>query len=148
MLEQLKAVDLGILIAAAVMALGAFCPIASLPIVGSLNYVMRGNGDGRVILGCSAAITALTICGYRRTTAIPAADALMMMVDAVTRFAILLAPQRHSDHERLGEPEKGRRRCTKDSFPMMLIPRYAPMGMTREAGYSFHRDANKVRSVT
>ncbi|MEA2893256.1 MAG: hypothetical protein QOI05_4049 [Bradyrhizobium sp.] len=51
MLEQLKAVDLGILIAAAVMALGAFCLIASLPIVGSLNYVMRGNGDGRVILG-------------------------------------------------------------------------------------------------
>jgi hypothetical protein len=102
MLEQLKAVDLGILIAAAVMALGAFCLIASLPIVGSLNYVMRGNGDGRVILGCSAAITALTICGYRRTTAIPAADALMMMVDAVTRFAILPAPQRHSDHELTG----------------------------------------------
>jgi hypothetical protein len=90
-IEQLKPVDLGILIAAAVMALGAFCPIISLPIIGSLNYVMRGNGDGIIIVGCSVAIVALTICGYRRTTAIFAAGALGMMVLTLARFAALLS---------------------------------------------------------
>jgi hypothetical protein len=91
LIEQLKPVDLGILIAAAVMALGAFCPIITLPILGSLNYVMRGNGDGMIILGCSAAIIALTIFGYRRSTAIPAAGALVMMAVTLARFGALLS---------------------------------------------------------
>src|SRR5258707_896900 len=73
------------------MALGAFCPIISLPIVGSLSYVMRGNGDGMIIVGCSAAIIALTIFGYRRTTAIVAAGALMMMVYTLAGLAELLS---------------------------------------------------------
>jgi hypothetical protein len=90
-IEQLKPVDLGILIAAAVMALGAFCPIISLPILVTLNYVMRGNGDGIIIVGCSAAIIALTVCGYRRLSAVPAASALLMMVVTLARFAALLS---------------------------------------------------------
>jgi hypothetical protein len=73
MIEQIKPIDAGILVAAVVMALGAFCPIIHLPIVGSINYVMRGNGDGIIIIGCSFAIIGLTIFGYRRSTAIVAA---------------------------------------------------------------------------
>jgi uncharacterized membrane protein len=90
-IENLKPVDVGILLAAAVMALGAFCPIIILPIIGSLSYVMRGNGDGMVIVGCSAAIVPLTIFGYRRTTAIVAAGALMMMFYTLAGLAGLLS---------------------------------------------------------
>lgn len=91
MIEQLKPVDFGILIAAAIMALGAFCPIVTLPIIGSISYVMRGNGDGIIIVGCSAAIIGLTIFEYRRSTAIIAAGALVMMIVTLTRFAALLS---------------------------------------------------------
>ena len=59
--------------------------------VGSLSYVMRGNGDGMVIVGCSAAIIALTISGYRRTTAIVAAGALMMMIYTFAGLAGILS---------------------------------------------------------
>jgi hypothetical protein len=90
-IEQLKPIDLGILVAAAMMALGAFCPIVSLPIVGSLNYVMRGNGDGIIIVGCSAAIIGLTIFGYRRSTAIFAAGALVMMIVTLSQLAAILS---------------------------------------------------------
>jgi hypothetical protein len=89
-IEQLKPIDLGILIAAAAMGLGAFCPIITLPIIGSLNYVMRGNGDGIIIVGCSAAIIALAICGYRRMTALFAAGALVMMVVTLSQLAAIL----------------------------------------------------------
>jgi hypothetical protein len=89
-IEQLKPIDLGILIAAAVMGLGAFCPIITLPIIGSLNYVMRGNGDGIIIVGCSAAIITLAICGYRRTTALFAAGALVTMVVTLSELAAIL----------------------------------------------------------
>jgi hypothetical protein len=90
-IEQFKPVDWGILIAAVVMALGAFCPIISLPIVGSLSYVMRGNGDGIIIIGCSAAIIGLTIFGYRRSTAVFAAGALVMMVVTLSQLAGILS---------------------------------------------------------
>lgn len=44
--EDLTPYDAGIIVAALVMALGAFCPIVTLLVVGSINYVMSGNGDG------------------------------------------------------------------------------------------------------
>jgi hypothetical protein len=53
MIQKLTKSDIGILIAAAVMALGAFCPIIRLPVVGSMNYMMGGRGDGVFVLICS-----------------------------------------------------------------------------------------------
>jgi hypothetical protein len=52
------------------MAVGAFCPLVHLPIVGSINYVMGGRGDGIYIVACSAAIIGLVVFGYRRTSGI------------------------------------------------------------------------------
>jgi predicted naringenin-chalcone synthase len=56
MLEDLKPADFRILIAAAVMAVGAFCPGMNVPIVGSVSYVAGGRGDGVYIVACSAAL--------------------------------------------------------------------------------------------
>ena len=86
MIEKLTRLDIAILIAAAVMALVAFCPIVRFPIVGSINYVMDGRGDGIFIVGCSAAIVALVVSGYRRTTGLLAAGALFVMMMAVIQF--------------------------------------------------------------
>lgn len=87
MLENLKPADLRILIAAAVMAIGAFCPIVHFPIVGSISYVMGGRGDGIYIVGCSAVIGALVLVGYRRTAAVVALGALFMMMYALVGFS-------------------------------------------------------------
>jgi hypothetical protein len=91
MIDKLTRFDVGILIAASVMALGASCPIVRLPIVGSMNYVMGGRGDGIFIVGCSAAIIALVTFGYRRTTGILAVGALFMMIMTVVGLASKLS---------------------------------------------------------
>jgi hypothetical protein len=95
LIEKLTPFDIGILVAAAVMALGAFCPLVSIPIVGSLNYMMGGRGDGIIIVGCSGAIIALVVTGYRRMSAIFAAGALIMMVVTLARFAEALSKAQH-----------------------------------------------------
>ena len=91
MIEKLTPVDVGILIAAAIMALGAFCPIVHLPLVGSMNYVMGGRGDGVYVVGCTAAIVALVIAGYRRTAGIVAVGALFILVRALVGFSAALS---------------------------------------------------------
>jgi hypothetical protein len=95
MIEKPTKSDIGILIAAAAMALGAFCPIVSLPIVGSINYVKGGHGDGIFVLACSAAVVACVTFGYRRTTGLLASSALLMMITALVQFAATMGQARH-----------------------------------------------------
>jgi len=85
-IEKLTRLDIAILIAAAAMALGAFCPIVRFPVVGPIINKMGGRGDGIYIVGCSAAIVALIVTGYRRTTGLLAAGALFVMMMAVIQF--------------------------------------------------------------
>lgn len=87
MIDELELIDWGIVAGAAAMAVGAFCPIVSVPILGSLNYVMGGRGDGIFVVGGSMAIILLVFFGYRRTTAIVAGGLLMMMATTVVKFA-------------------------------------------------------------
>jgi len=76
MIDKLTPIDAGMLLAAAVMALGAFCPIVHMPIVGSITYVMGGRGDGILVVLSAMVIVVLVIMGYRRTSGIVAAVAL------------------------------------------------------------------------
>jgi hypothetical protein len=73
------------------MAIGAFCPIVHLPIVGSMNYVVGGRGDGIYIVGCSAAIIGLVVFGYRRTSGIVAVVALFIIMRALVVFSAALS---------------------------------------------------------
>jgi hypothetical protein len=91
MIEKLTPLDAGVLLAAFTMAVGAFCPILHLPIVGSMNYVMGGRGDGIFVLGCAAAIIGLVIAGYRRTAGIVAAGALVLMTKALVGMAATIS---------------------------------------------------------
>jgi hypothetical protein len=96
MIEKLTKTDIGILIASAAMAFGAFCPLIKLPIVGSLNYFMNGRGDGIFVVGCSAAIVACVTFGYRRTAGLLASGALVMTLMLLVRFSSLLSEAQKS----------------------------------------------------
>jgi hypothetical protein len=87
MIEKLTPIDAAILVAAAIMALGAFCPIIHLPVVGTLNYVAGGKGDGVWIVLCAIAIAGLVVTGYRRTTGFVAFVALGVMLRALIGFS-------------------------------------------------------------
>jgi hypothetical protein len=87
MIEKLTPIDAAVLVAAAVMALGAFCPIIHLPIVGTLNYVAGGKGDGVWIVLCAIAIAGLVVTGYRRATGFVALVALGVMLRALIGFS-------------------------------------------------------------
>jgi hypothetical protein len=96
MIEKLTPIDAAILVAAAVMALGAFCPIVHLPVVGTLNYVAGGKGDGVWIVLCAITIAGLVLTGYRRTTGFVAFVALGIMLRALIGFASAIG-KAHAD---------------------------------------------------
>ncbi len=91
MIEKLTPIDAGILAAAAIMALGAFCPLVHMPIVGSITYVMGGRGDGILVVVSAMVIVVMVITGYRRATGIVAAVALAIMLRALIGFSSALA---------------------------------------------------------
>lgn len=49
---------------AALLAIGAFLPLVSVPIVGSITYINTGQGDGMIVLGL-AAISLLIVFARR-----------------------------------------------------------------------------------
>ena len=71
---------------AAVMALGAFLPIVSLPIVGSLNYFNNGEGDGIFIVILAVVAAVLTFLGQYKFLWIPGALSLAFLTFALVRF--------------------------------------------------------------
>jgi hypothetical protein len=68
MIERFEKKDLVILAAAAVLALGAFLPVVRLPLVGSMNLMAGGRGDGILIIGAALLILALICTGHSKAT--------------------------------------------------------------------------------
>jgi hypothetical protein len=70
----------------AVLALGAFLPIVSLPIVGSINYFNNGQGDGIFIVLLAAVAGVLTFFGQYKFLWIPGAASLALLLFALINF--------------------------------------------------------------
>jgi hypothetical protein len=68
------------------LALGAFVPIVSLPIVGSINYFNNGQGDGIFIVLLAAVAAVLTFFGQYKFLWIPGAASLVLLLISLTRF--------------------------------------------------------------
>ncbi|MET4258472.1 hypothetical protein ABIC09_003417 [Bradyrhizobium sp. S3.12.5] len=106
--EKLTPRDSGILLAALVMAAGAFCPIVTLPVVGSINYVMSGNGDGIFIVLGAIGVVALVLTGYQRAAGLVAGAGLIWMLITLVRIASLLTDARTKlDQSMKGNPFGG-----------------------------------------
>jgi hypothetical protein len=74
----------------AVLALGAFVPIVSLPIIGSINYFNNGQGDGIFIVLLAAVAAVLAFFGQYRFLWIPGGASLVLLVITLTRFIQLV----------------------------------------------------------
>lgn len=70
----------------AVLALGVFVPIVSLPIVGNINYFNNGQGDGIFILLIALVAAALSFFGRYKFLWIPGAASLVLLLITLTRF--------------------------------------------------------------
>ena len=70
----------------AVLALGAFVPIVSFPIIGTINYFNNGQGDGIFIVLLAAVAAVLAFLGQYKFLWIPGGASLVLLLITLTRF--------------------------------------------------------------
>lgn len=96
------------LLGAALLFLGAFMPIISMPIMGSLNYFQNGTGDGTIIVLLAMATAALAATGHTRHVLWTGLAALAMLGFTFVRFQTKMAEARASmESELAGNPFRG-----------------------------------------
>ena len=90
------------------LVLGCFAPLVHLPIVGSINYIYNGRGDGIIVLTLTIAAGALTFLRkYRGVSFVTLAIAAVCTFTFI-RFATLMADMRRSVNSDLqGNPFRG-----------------------------------------
>lgn len=104
-MEIKKVVGIG---GSAVLALGTFMPIVSMPLVGSLNYFNNGQGDGVFILILAVAAAVLTLLGYYKFVWIPGAISAGLLLFTLIRFIQVVSDAKSSMSEDLeGNPFAG-----------------------------------------
>lgn len=67
------------LIGAAMLFVGVFTPIVSMPIVGQMNYFQNGRGDGIFIFGFSLIAATLALMGWVRHVLWPGIASLALL---------------------------------------------------------------------
>jgi hypothetical protein len=100
MFARFNMYDWTIIGGAAVMAWATLFPLVRLPLVGTINYIANGKGDGIIILILAASIIASVIVKQRRIAAILGTIALAVMLmtlirllDKLTTFTNKLHPE-------------------------------------------------------
>lgn len=96
------------LVGAALLFVGVFLPLVSLPIVGSLNYFMNGRGDGTIVLLLALVAGGLAMTDRVRHVVWPGAAALAVIGFTFVRFQAGIAEMRAKmDAELAGNPFRG-----------------------------------------
>jgi hypothetical protein len=92
----------------AMLVLGAFMPVVSLPIVGSLNYLNNGEGDGVFIVVLGILAAALALGGQLRFVWIPGAISAVLILITLTRLLQVVNEAKASmEAELAGNPFAG-----------------------------------------
>ncbi len=93
--------DKVVLAGAVAMAGGTFLPIVRIPVLGTINYFARAQGDGTIILVLSAIVIACVFSSYRRIAALIGVVSLLVMAMTLLQFLDAL----HTFHKELaGNP--------------------------------------------
>lgn len=94
MIERFSSYDKVLLGGALVMAAGTVFPVVKMPIVGSINYIAGGQGNGVVIVIIAGAIVLAGLNEYRRVAALLGLISLCIMAHTLVSFFIFLAKER------------------------------------------------------
>jgi hypothetical protein len=93
---------------AGIMFVGAFMPIVSMPIVGSLNYFQNGKGDGVIIVLLALATATLAATDRVKHVVWTGLAALIMLGFTFLRFQTKMSEARADmDAELAGNPFRG-----------------------------------------
>ena len=76
------------LVGAAVLFIGVFLPIVSLPFVGSMNYVKNGRGDGVIVLILAVIAAGLALAGRTRDVIWPGIASLALLAFTFINFQL------------------------------------------------------------
>ena len=91
------------LVGAALMFVGAFMPIVSAPLIGSLNYFQNGRGDGVLIVVLAIATAALALTGRTRHVLWTGIGSLALLAFTFIRFQSGMAEMRSRMDEDLAD---------------------------------------------
>ena len=91
------------LIGAALIFVGVFVPIVSLPIMGSINFFMNGRGDGTILIALALAAAGLALAGRVRDVVWPGAASLIFLGYAFLRFRSGMADAREKLERAVGD---------------------------------------------
>lgn len=96
------------LIGAALLFVGAFMPIISVPIMGSMNYFQNGQGDGVIIVLLALATALFAGGGYVKHVLWPGLAAFAMLGFTYFRFHSMLSEAREKmDMDLADNPFRG-----------------------------------------
>lgn len=76
------------LIGAAILFVGVFLPIVSMPFVGNMNYFQNGRGDGVIVLILAVIAAGLAWAGRVRDTIWPGAASLALLAFTFVNFQL------------------------------------------------------------
>ena len=94
MLTRFDHYDKAMLAGASAMALGTFLPIIQIPIIGTINYLSGGRGDGIFVLGLSVAIVGLVVLERQKLAGVCGLAAFAIMVTSIVRLLGALSKTR------------------------------------------------------
>jgi hypothetical protein len=79
------------LVGSALLFVGVFCPIVSVPIVGQMNYFQNGKGDGTILLVLAAASAIIAVAKRFRLLWLTGGGALVLLIITFIRFQLKLS---------------------------------------------------------
>jgi hypothetical protein len=133
---------------AAVMALGTFMPIVSLPIVGSINYFNNGQGDGLFIIIFSAVAAALAGFGLYKFLWLPGAVSSVLLLVTLSRFIQVMNEAKAKLSDSLeGNPFAGLATGLMNSVQLQFGWMFLFLGSLALILASFAPEAKKINSV-
>lgn len=104
---------------AALLAIGVFCPLVSVPIMGSLNYFMNGKGDGVVVLFFAAASVGIVLWKKFRLLLVTGGATAVLMIFSFTQFHHKMGlAQADMERSMTGNPFGGLAKAAMQSIQM------------------------------
>jgi hypothetical protein len=132
------------LLGSALLAIGVFLPLVSVPIVGSLNYFRNGTGDGLIMLVIAATAVGFALTGRENYIFFAGlASVALLLFTFINLQARLAEMKAQMDEQLTGNPFRGLADMAYDSIQMQWgwAVLLLGAGLITYAGWRFRQEA-------